>query len=147
MIDNGKKAVIHIAKAQVGMSNEEYRDLLGSFGVRSSKDLNNKTFTQVMGKFEKLGYKRKSKTGSNRKINNLPLTKKAMMKKIEAIILDMDLTWAYVDGMAKKQFKVEKVQWLNPPELHKILIMMVYHQNRQNKKLDCGKSNKNKGAV
>ena len=40
MISNQKKAVIHIAKAQTGMSEVEYRDLLGSVGATSSTELN-----------------------------------------------------------------------------------------------------------
>ena len=44
MISNAKKAVIHIAKAQVGMTDDEYSALLDGVGVESSVDLNNKTF-------------------------------------------------------------------------------------------------------
>ncbi|SDU27203.1 regulatory protein GemA [Desulfobacula phenolica] len=134
MIDNGKKAVIHIAKAQVGMSNEEYRDLLSSVGVASSVDLDNKTFGQVMSRFEQLGFRTTSKTRSKRKVGNLPKGKKQLMKKLEAIILDMDLTWAYVDGIAKKRFKVDAAQWLDGEDLFKLVQMMVIHQKRQNKK-------------
>lgn len=134
MISNAKKAVIHVAKAQVGMSDEEYRDLLGSVGVESSTKLNNKTFSVVMGHFEQLGFKTKSKTRSKRKIDNLPQGKKAYMKKLEAILLDMGKTWAYVDSIAKSRFKVEKVQWLKMPELKKLTQMMIIWQKRQQKK-------------
>lgn len=134
MISNAKKAVIHVAKAQVGMSDEEYRDLLGSVGVESSTKLNNKTFSVVMGHFEQLGFKTKSKTRSKRKISNLPQGKKAYMKKLEAILLDMGKTWAYVDSIAKSRFKVEKVQWLKMPELKKLTLMMIIWQKGQQKK-------------
>lgn len=133
MISNKKKAVIHIAKAQVGMTEQEYQDLLGSVNVSSSKHLNNKAFSIVMQHFDSLGFKSKSKTRSKRKINNLPKGKKALMKKLEAIILNLDLTWGYVDAIAKKRFHVEKAQWLERPELHKLVIMMQYHSNRRKK--------------
>jgi len=132
-MNRNQLAVIHIAKKEVGMSDDEYRDLLGSVGVESSKDLNTKTFAVVMGHFEKSGFKTKSKT-RKRKINNLPEGKKALMSKLEAIILDMGLDWPYVDGMAKRSFKIEKVQWLEPPELMKLVQMMIKHQKRQQKK-------------
>lgn len=128
-----KLAVIHIAKKQVGMSDDEYGDLLGSVGVESSKDLNSKTFTVVMGHFEKLGFKTKSKI-RKRKTKNLPLGKKESMSKIEAIILDMDLSWAYVDSIAKSRFKIDRAQWLEADELRKLLKMMIIHQKRQQKK-------------
>jgi len=131
MISNDKKAVIHIAKAQVGMSDDEYRDLLGSVGVESSKDLNNKTFALVMTRFEKFGFKTTSKTRSRRKINNLPKDKVALMKKLEAIILDMDLTWGYVDAIARKRFNVETAQWLAGEELFKLVQMMAVYQKRK----------------
>lgn len=134
MISNTKKAVIHVAKAQVGMSDEEYRDLLGSVGVESSTKLNNKTFAVVMGHFEQLGFKTKSKTRSKRKINNLPQGEKAYMKKLEAILLDMGKSWAYVDSIAKSRFKVEKAQWLKLPELKKLVQMMIIWQKRQQRK-------------
>ncbi|MBU8910673.1 MAG: regulatory protein GemA [Desulfobacterales bacterium] len=130
MIDNNKKAVIHIAKAQVGMSDEEYRDLLSSVGVESSVDLTNRTFGKVMARFEELGFRTTSKTRSVRKVNNLPETKTQVMKKIEAIILDMGLSWAYVDSIAQKRFNVETAQWLETDDLFKVLQMMVIHQKR-----------------
>jgi phage gp16-like protein len=61
MIDNNKKAVIHIAKVQVGMSDVEYRDLLGSVGATSSTELTQTGFKQVMEHFKSLGFKKKKK--------------------------------------------------------------------------------------
>lgn len=87
-----------------------------------------------MGHFEQLGFKTKSKTRSKRKIDNLPQGKKAYMKKLEAILLDMGKTWAYVDSIAKSRFKVEKAQWLKMPELKKLTQMMIIWQKRQQKK-------------
>jgi len=134
MISNKKKAVIHIAKAQVGMKEEEYRDLLSSVGAETSKDLTDKTFDRLMGQFQRLGFKTTSKTRSKRDVSNLPHGKKALMKKLEAIILDMGLTWGYVDAIAKKRFDVETAQWLEPEDLLKLVQMMVKHQNRQHQK-------------
>ncbi len=134
MISNDKKAVIHIAKAQVGMTDPEYRDLLGSVGAKSSKDLNNKTFDQVMVRFEAMGFQTTSKTRKKRKVNNLPKDKRAMMKKLEAIILSMDLTWAYVDAIARKRFGKDSAQWLEGEELFKLVQMMSVYQKRSAKR-------------
>ena len=131
MIDNNKKAVIHIAKAQTGMTEVEYRDLLGSVGAKSSKDLNNITFEKVMTRFEMLGFRTVSKTRKTRKVSNLPKDKRAMMKKLEAIILSMGLNWAYVDAIAKKRFNVDAAQWLEGEELFKLVQMMSVYQKRK----------------
>ena len=39
MLTHKQLALVHIAKKQTGMTETEYRDLLSSFGVSSSKDL------------------------------------------------------------------------------------------------------------
>ena len=40
MINNKQKAVLHIARAQLGLSEEEYRDILRTHGrAESAKDL------------------------------------------------------------------------------------------------------------
>jgi len=137
MISKAKKAVVHIAKAQTGMSDEEYRDLLWSVGVESSKDLNNKTFAQVMSGFEDLGFQTTTKTRPVRNVDNLPETKQQVMSKIEAILLDMGLSWAYVDSIAIKRFSVETVQWLEAGDLFKVLQMIVIHQQRKNRKKEA----------
>jgi len=134
MISNAKKAVIHIAKAQVGMRDEEYRDLLSSVGASSSKELTDATFNKVMGRFETLGFRTTSKPRKRpRKATGLPPGKREIMAKLEAILLDMDLPWAYVDSIAQKRFGVDTVQWLDATALHAVLKMMIYHQNRKRK--------------
>ena len=136
MISNAKKAVIHIAKAQVGMTDDEYSALLDGVGVESSVDLNNKTFSKVMYRFEKLGFQSLKKTKTRRKPDKLPQEKEALMKKLEAIILDMDLSWEYVDSIAKKRFDVDAAQWLDGGDLYKLVQMMVIHQNRYAQRSD-----------
>jgi len=137
MISKAKKAVIHIAKAQVGMCDEEYRDLLSSVGASSSKELTDATFDEVMGRFETLGFRTTSKPRKRpRKAAGLPPGKREIMAKLEAILLDMDLPWAYVDGIAQKRFGVDTVQWLDALDLHAVLKMMIYHQKRKERKAE-----------
>ena len=53
-----KLAVLHIAKKQLGLSEEEYRDILNNFsGVTSAEDLNEQGFESVMFHLSKLGFK------------------------------------------------------------------------------------------
>ena len=135
MISKAKKAVIHIAKAQTGMTDDEYRDLLSSVGVASSTELTDATFDKVMDRFEALGFRTTSKPRKRRprKVSGLPPSKKVLMAKLEAILLDLGLPWAYVDGIAQKRFGVDTAQWLEADDLHKVLKMMIYHQNRKRK--------------
>lgn len=61
---------------------------------------------------------------------HVPREKYAMVKKIHAILADMKLPWSYVDQIARERFKVEFVEWLESPDLHKVVQMMVIHQKR-----------------
>jgi phage gp16-like protein len=132
MIAKKKLAVIHIAKAQTGMTDEEYRDLLSGFGVASSKDLKAKDFDKLMARFERLGFRTTSPR--RRKVKNLRMGRAAMMSKIEAILLDLGYDWKYVDAIARKRFGMDAVQWLDDEGVRKIMQMMIYHQKRREAK-------------
>lgn len=51
-MDRKKLAVIHIVKKELGLSDDEYRDILEKYaGVRSAKDLDEKGFRKLMYHF------------------------------------------------------------------------------------------------
>lgn len=52
-----KKTLLHVAKARLGLPDEDYRDLLFRVaGVRSSNELDQPGFERVMREFERLGF-------------------------------------------------------------------------------------------
>lgn len=133
MITNGQKAIIHIAKQDIGLSDDEYSAVLARAGVSSSKDLDNKGFLIVMSHLEKLGFKTTSKRRPWRKNKRIP-GKDALMSKLEAIVLDMGLSWGYVDAIARKRFGVDSVRFLGADDLYKVVQMMAVYQKRKEKK-------------
>jgi len=57
-ISKAKKGVIHVAKAQLHMADEDYRAMLGRVaGVRSSTELDEGGFVRVMAELERLGFR------------------------------------------------------------------------------------------
>lgn len=68
-------AVIHIAKKQLGMTDDNYRAMLSSFGVESSKDLTLEQFHLLMAAFQRLGFVNKSTKRTapprNREVNGV----------------------------------------------------------------------------
>jgi protein-disulfide isomerase-like protein with CxxC motif len=51
-MDRNKLAVIHIVKKELGLSDDEYRDMLEQYaGVRSAKDLDENGFRKLMHYF------------------------------------------------------------------------------------------------
>jgi len=51
-----QRALIHVAKSRLGMSEADYRDLLGQFGVKSSNDLSQAQFKELLECFVELGF-------------------------------------------------------------------------------------------
>lgn len=134
MISNGKKAAIHIAANHLGLSKKEYQaELKDAVGVTSSLDLTDKTFAIAMNHFRALGYVGQ-KSKYFRIIENLPRSDRRVMSKINAIRLDMDLSWRYVDSVAKKVSKVDAVQFAHGKALQSVLSAMVIHQKRQKRR-------------
>jgi len=128
MISNSKKAVIHIAKAQTGRTEEEYRAMLSRVGVASSKDLTPAKFETVMREFKKLGFKMKAKC--SKPINS----KQRLLGKIKMLSAAMGLSHKYADGIARKMFGVDLVAWCDADQLRKIVAALMYHKKRSHAK-------------
>lgn len=57
MITNGQKAILHIAKQQLGLDRDQYEAILqAEAGVTSSSSLDNKGFDRVVTRLEELGF-------------------------------------------------------------------------------------------
>ncbi len=123
MLSNKKLALIHVAKAKTGLTDDEYRDMLKSFGAESSKNLNHAAFTGVMKHFEKLGFK------SSYKQKDIVVS--PLVSKILAILNELDLSEKYANGMAKRMFNLQSYKWCSPGQLHKIVAALSYHQKRR----------------
>jgi len=52
------------------------------------------------------------------------------MGKIEAFLAEAKRSWAYADGMALRMFKVERVEWLDPGQLQKMVAALTYDARR-----------------
>ncbi|GAB4336623.1 MAG: hypothetical protein Kow0089_07120 [Desulfobulbaceae bacterium] len=62
MLDRKKLAVIHIVKKELGLSDEEYRDILEKYaGVRSARDLDDRGFRRLMHYFVRSSHYRGSR--------------------------------------------------------------------------------------
>lgn len=128
---NGQIAKIHIAKAQLGLDDDEYRALLGRVaGVSSAKDLNPRQMGAVLAAFEKLGWQPKAPAKQGRKRPNVKTTKQLLLGKIEAQLADAGRPWAYADAMALRICKVERLEWCDEVQLQKIVAALNYDANR-----------------
>ena len=132
MISKGKLAQIHIAKAQLGLSDEDYRAILArTAGVSSAKELTNRTVGGVMREFRRLGFEPKPAKKAGRKAPSPPRSRQSVMSKIEAMLTHAERPWAYADSMAKRMFNVERVDWLDDDQLHRLMTGLIIDAKRQ----------------
>jgi phage gp16-like protein len=130
LIGNREKAIIHVAKAQLGMSDEDYRDMLASVGAASSKELTYPKYAEVMRRMKAGGFKVRS--GGPRRPEPAP-ERRALYGKIEAILADAGLPWAYADALAKQMFGIEMCQWCTPDQLWRIVAALSIYMRRKKK--------------
>jgi len=129
MIRRSDLAIIHIAKKQLGLDDETYRAmLLQHGGVNSSKDLSATGAERVIKHLKASGFKAEPKYGKRPK--HRPGCG-AMMDKVEALLADRKLPWSYAQVMAKHMFNVEKLEWLEPEDLHKLVAALQIDANRR----------------
>ncbi len=122
---------IHIAKKDLGLDDETYRSLLARVaGVRSAKDLNPRQIGAVLAEFARLGWTSGPSKKHGRKAPVAAPDRAKLVGKIEAFLAEAKRSWAYADGMAYRMFKVERVEWLDPDQLRKMVAALTYDARR-----------------
>lgn len=123
-------AQIHIAKAQLGLDDETYRAMLWSIGrVRSAADLDWAGRKRVLDHLRGCG----ARIGRHPGAPKPAADRRELLGKIEAQLADMGLPWAYGHAMAKRMFRVEKLDWCDAAQLHKIVAALAYKQKKRAK--------------
>lgn len=66
-ISSGQRALLHVARAKLGMSEEAYRALVArAAGVASSRDLDRAGFDRVVAELQRLGFRSSSAAAAER---------------------------------------------------------------------------------
>lgn len=119
-----KIAAIHVARSQLGMEEDTYRELLArvssAYGpeCRSAKDLDAEQLRAVLDEMRRLGaarpgaHKAGQYPGTPHNIDRLG----PEIAKIEAQLADMKLPWSYADAIARRMYRIERVAWCRKPE-------------------------------
>jgi hypothetical protein len=73
MLAAKKLAVVHVAKTQLGLEDDDYRAILtAEAGVRSARDLNDAGFDRVMARFARLGFASSSPKRPRKRVAHAP---------------------------------------------------------------------------
>jgi adenosylmethionine-8-amino-7-oxononanoate aminotransferase len=110
MITSAQKTLLHVAKAKLGLSREDYEAILvEQAGVSSSTELDNKGFDQVVKRFEELGFHNTARRPRKRQPGETVTAEQ--LAKIQALFLELGIdTRARQAGFCKRQCRKPWVQ-------------------------------------
>lgn len=128
-------AKIHIAKADLGLDDDAYRDLLRRHGAESSARMTDQQLDSVLRELVTKGWKPKQpkNVGRTPKPSH---DRAAQIAKIKALLTDKakrqgrPVPWTYADAIAKRVCKVDRVEWVDTLELYKVISALEYDQKR-----------------
>jgi phage gp16-like protein len=135
--------LIHIAKAQLGLDDEAYRDMLWTVArVRSAADLDAAGRAQVIDHLRARGFRPAPRRGRHpgRPHNIDSEDKGPLMSKIEALLADAQRPWAYATAIARKRFHVDRLEFCTPDQLRKLVAMLQIDKRRRQLRAGCPKS-------
>lgn len=118
-------AKIHVAKKQLGLDDETYRDMLWTVArVRSAADLDEAGRRKVLEHLTARGFRTRRKGRSTPAADKGPL-----IGKIRALLGERPD--AYADGMARRMFHVERFEWCTADQLRRIVAALNYDRRRR----------------
>lgn len=127
---------IKMGQKALGMDDETYRALLQRVtGKSSSTQMTPAERNQVLGELARLGFKRAETADRRRRYPGKPrnLREVPLLRKCEALLADSKRPWSYAHSMARRMFKVNRVEWLKPDQLHKLVAALQVDASRRGK--------------
>jgi phage gp16-like protein len=126
------KTLIHVARSQLGWTDDIYRDVLRRLaGQASAADCNAAQLQTVLDYMKTQGFKPSSKHGRR---PHVPSSREDLLKKIEALLADSDRPWGYAEAMARQMFKRQAIEWLTDNELYKLMQALAVDADRRKRR-------------
>ncbi len=124
-------AKVKIAQKQLGISDEDYRGMLGQrYGVDSCTKLNMRQLADLLAFLASRGFEVRSvraRKGDRSVPSEREMSRKAMLGKIEALLSEMGslegrhVPWDYAAAILKRMYKVDRFEWAKPPQLRGVI--------------------------
>lgn len=130
-------AKIHVAIAQLGLDEPTYRALyLRVTGKDSSARMSVAERDAVIAELVRLGFQDKRKANGKAAFPGRPADtdKVPMLGKVEALLADAGRDWEYARATAKRMFKMDRLEWLNDAQLHKLVAALQIDADRRKKR-------------
>ncbi|AFL75377.1 gp16 family protein [Thiocystis violascens] len=95
---------IHIAKQALGLDDATYRAMLQRIGgVSSSAKLNGAQRAALLAEFRAAGWKPTPPKRAGRGPRADALARKALLRKVQALLADQQLPWSYAEAIVRRQ--------------------------------------------
>lgn len=133
MIPVAKRLIGAIKAGQsfLGWDDATYRGVLCRLtGKRSSTKCSIRELEGVKEYMHSQGFPRKAPKGKGRR-PNVANRRKAILSKIEALLAEGGLSWAYAEGIASHMYKQRVIEWLDDDQLHSVMIALIKQSRRK----------------
>lgn len=134
MPSRAELAKIHIAKKELGLDDTAYKGLLSTYNVESSADLNDQQASDLVNRFQQMGWKPKGNGRGKLKFEQLKgrgkgFAKPAQLRKIEVIWrrIARDKSDQALSRFIERQTAttnrkgISKIEWLKDYHAHAVL--------------------------
>jgi len=135
-----KRQAIHVARRQLDLDDATYRALLQrSAGVKSSADLNTvEKADAVLDELSRIGFQHKPSV-TPRRYPGTPTTleHEPYLQKIEALLADMELPWAYAEKIAEnitggtKPEAIKRLAWVRQQKHLVGIVTALFNEKRK----------------
>jgi phage gp16-like protein len=122
-------AQLKLLNMAIGKLKLDRADIKARFGVKSTKDMTVAQFDQAMQHFVACGFEYRPKVELSPRIAAQQRIKQVYLVAIQTILGTLGRPWAYAEGIGRQMFRVGKLEWLKPWQLHKVQIALIYEAN------------------
>jgi phage gp16-like protein len=129
--------LLNTAISQLGLDKD---DIKARYKVESTKNLTNAQFDELMEHFRKCGFKYEPKKPGGRGKSSYggrgrpyygKTTKAEHLQAIGKALEDLDKSWAYAEGVAKRMGFAAKLEWCSAEQIHKVQVALNYEVRKQ----------------
>lgn len=127
-------ARIHLAKKALALEEDCYRALLRRVtGKGSAAAMSTAEREVVIAEFARLGFTDDRAQRARRQFPGKPVSANEvpMLKKVEALLADAGRHWEYARATAERMFGIERLEWLRPAQLHRLVAALQIDANRR----------------
>lgn len=125
--------VIKTGQSVLGWDDATYKGvLLRLTGKNSSTKCSIRELEDVKEYMHRQGFPRQAPKGKGRrpKVAN---RRKAMLAKIEALLAEDGLSWAYAEGIASRMYGQKVIEWLDDEQLHSVMVALIQRARKEGK--------------